>query len=97
MTQSLYLLQQIWPHFTPKEVPGTSISKLFKMGQCHRCDLKNHKYRHLQFIYRVDLLAINGNSLMAVACIYLHRRHIDCTHTLLLELVTWTTFSVVLY
>jgi len=31
-----------------------------------------HRYRHLRF---VDLSVINGNSLMAVACIYLHRRH----------------------
>ena len=32
-----------------------------------------HHYRHLRFIYLVDLPVINGNSLMAVACIYLHR------------------------
>jgi len=43
MTQSLYLSQQIRPHFTSKEVSRTSISRLFKMGQCHRCDLKDCK------------------------------------------------------
>ena len=36
--------------------------------------------------YLVDLPVINGNSLMAVACIYLHRRHV---HT---RLVTCSTF-----
>jgi len=50
----------------------------------------NH-YRHLRVIYLVDLPAINGNSLMAVDCIYLHRS--DCM-TCYLNLFY---FSVVLH
>jgi len=48
-----------------------------------------HHYRHLRVIYLVDLPAINGNSLMAVACIYLHRRHVVGIHDLLLELLVF--------
>ena len=111
MIQCLYRSQQIWPHFTPKEV-ATSMSRLFKMeqylffkstiyytglvgrprwnsiidvtwrtvdkGQIYQrahwflvMMLIDH-YRHLRF---VDLPVINGNSLMAVACIYWHHRH----------------------
>ena len=45
-----------------------------------------HHYRHLWFIHLVDLPVINGNSLMTVACIYLHRRHVVSILDLLLEL-----------